>query len=201
MDYSGLCNIDRAQLIAQREERYIDLFRVDFELFNSGRPVDVACNKQRTLSFRLELACQLGGGRCLAGALETGHHYDGHSVWLHSYLCHLRAHERDHLLVDDLNDHLGRVETVHDVCADCGFCHVFCELLDDFEIDICLKESHLDFLHGVLDIFFCQAAFGTQLPENVSQFFSKAFKCHVFTSFYLSGGSPRFYKISVLTAR
>ena len=81
--------------------------------------------------------------------------------------------------MDDLNDHLARIEAVHDVFTDGLLLNGSGKVLDSLEIDVCFKKRDLDFLHRLPDIAFGQTSLASELFEDSLQFFCKALKCHL----------------------
>ena len=71
----------------------------------------------------------------------------GFSARLKRDLRHIGAHQTGHLLVDDLDDHLGGIEAVHDIGTDGPLLHSGDELLDYLEVYIRLQQRHFDFAH------------------------------------------------------
>ena len=90
----------------------------------------------------------------------------GHLLaWLQLELRCLASHQVRHLFVDDLDDHLRRIEAVHHFLADRSLLHGADELLDHLEVDVRLQEGHLDFAHGGLDIRLSEPALSAELSE------------------------------------
>ena len=179
MRNSGFYDIDGILSVSHRKDRHTDFFTVHLQLFDRRRPVNVSRNEERALAVLLILSGELCRRRRLTCTLQTCHHEDRHAVRLNRDLLHVGPHELDHLLIDDLDDHLPGIQTAHDVLADRLRLNILRELLDDLEIDVRLKESHLDFLHGLVDIFLRQGSLGTEHLEYILQFFCKALKCHI----------------------
>ena len=136
---SGFYDIDGILPVSHRKDRYADLFTVDLQLFDRRRPVNVSRYEERTLAVLLILPGKLCRRRRLTCTLQTCHHKDRHAVRLDRNLLHVGTHELDHLLIDDLNDHLPGIQTAHDVLADRLRLNILRELLDDLEIDVRLK--------------------------------------------------------------
>ena len=129
------------------EDVHLLLPAVNLQLLDGGRAIDVAGRQQGFLPFQLQLPGNLGRGRGLAGTLQSRHHDDRDGLTgLHDDLGGLAAHEGDHFLIDDFNDHLARVQAVHHVLADGPLLHRLHELLDHPEVHIGLQQGHLHFL-------------------------------------------------------
>ena len=154
--------------VAHREDFHALLFAVDLQLFDRCGPVDVQRNEQRFFALLLELPGKFRGGRRLTCALKTCHHYDRHLfAGLQSELRGLASHQLRHLFVDDLDDHLRRIEAVHDLLADRPFLYGAHELLDHLEVDVRFEQRHLDFAHRGLDIALRELTLAAQFFENI----------------------------------
>ena len=84
----------------------------------------------------------------------------------------IAAHELNQLLVDDLNDHLGRGERFQHVGAHTAFRHSLGEVLDHLIADIRFQQRHADLTHSLLHIGFLQAALTAKLFEGGGNFLS-----------------------------
>ena len=156
---------------AHGEDIHAHLFAVDLQLFDSRGPVDIQRCQQGLSALGFHLAGQLGCRGGLAGALQAHHHDDsGLTAGKELYLRRLRAHQTDQLVVDDLDDHLGRIQAVHDILADRSLLDGFDEVPDDLEIDIGLQKSHLYFAQGGFDIRFAEPSLAAQILKYVIQF-------------------------------
>ena len=155
------------------------LFSIHLELFDSGRTVYVTGHKERFLPFQFIFSRQFCGGRCLTCTLETCHHNnsDGASR-LELDLCGLGSHEGNQLLIDDLDDHLSRVQPVHHVLPDGTLLHILNEALYDFEVDIRGQKRPLDLLHSLFDVVLCQPSLAPQIAEHILKFFCQTVKSH-----------------------
>ena len=178
MGDSRLRDVDRFLLIAHGKDRNALFGTVHFQLFDSRRAVNVRRHEERPLALGLVFACQLGSRRRFARALKASHHDDRHAALPDRDLRGLGAHELDELVIDDLDDHLAGVQSIHDVLTDGSLLHRFGEVLDHLEVDVGLEEGHLDLLHGLADILLGQATLCAELFEYICQFFGKTFKCH-----------------------
>ena len=82
------------------------------------------------------------------------------------------AHELAQLLVDDLDDHLGRGEGFQHIGADAAFRHSLGEVLDHLIADVRFQQRHADLTHSLLHIGFLQAALAAKLFEGGGNLFS-----------------------------
>ena len=62
------------------------------------------------------------------------------------------AHERDELLVHDLDDLLRRREALHDLGAQGALLDVRHELAHDLEVHVSLEQREADLAHGGVDV-------------------------------------------------
>ena len=100
------------------EHRHVDLAAERAQLLDGGGPLEVGADEQRVAALLLEPAGQLGRVGGLAGALEAGHQHDGGRLAGVGDLDRLAAEGGDQLLVDDLDDLLGRVQRLGQLDAD-----------------------------------------------------------------------------------
>jgi hypothetical protein len=167
------CRRDLGRLMVRPhgEDIHAHLFAVDLQLFDGCGPVDIQGCQQRLSAPGFHLAGQLGCCGGLAGALQAHHHDDsGLSAGKELYFRRLGAHQTDQFVVDDLDDHLGRIQAVHDILADRSLLNGFDEVLDDLEIDIGFQKSHLYFAQGRFDIRFAEPSLAAQILKYVIQF-------------------------------
>ena len=179
MLHSSLCYINRLVLITHGEYFHALLLSVDLQLFNCSRTIHIAGTEKCFFAPALKLTGKLGCGRCLTSTLKTDHHDNGQL--LARTECNLRrlgAHETNHLLINDLDDHLARIQSIHHVLSDGSLLHILDELLYHTEVYIRFQKRHLDFLQRSLDIILCQSSLAAQVLKYILQFFGKTVKCH-----------------------
>ena len=184
------CNFNRVDLTAFKNGNAC-LFTHDLQLFDCGGTVNVARHKQRTVTLVFKHQCKLSAVGGFTGALQTAHHHDCRRMigGVEPGFC--AAHEIRQLFVDNLDNHLGRRQTLHHLCADGTFRDGFGKVFGNLVVDVCFQQRQPHFPHGVLDVSFGQGAFASQSFKGGLQSFGKAFKCH--TSFILySGNDLRF---------
>ena len=92
------------------EHRHVDLAAERAQLLDGGGALEVGADQQRVAALLLEPAGQLGRVGGLARALQAGHQHDGGRLRGEGDPDRLAAEGGDELLVDDLDDLLGRVE-------------------------------------------------------------------------------------------
>ena len=179
MFYCCFRNIRRFVLVTHGKYFHALLFSIDLQLFNRCRTIYITGCKKCFLAFCFQFSCDLCRSRCLTCTLKTNHHDYG--KFLARAKCNLgclRSHEIDHLFVYDLDDHLSRIQSAHNILTDCAFLYILDKFLNNAEVYIGFKQCHLDFLQCCLDIIFCQTTFAAQILEYVLQFFGKTVKCH-----------------------
>ena len=179
MFHCSFCDICRAVLVSHGEDFHSLLLSVNLQLFDCSRTIHITCGKKCFLTLGLKLACDLGGRCRLTGSLQTDHHDHGQFLArAKSDLRCLGAHEIDHLFVYDLDHHLSRIKSAHNILADRALLHILDKLLYDSKVNIRFKQSHLDFPECRLDIILGQSALAAQIFEYILQFFGKTVKCH-----------------------
>ncbi len=99
------------------EHRDAGLLTDHLQLGDGIGTLEVGCHQHRRLALRLEPQSELAGERRLAGTLEAGEHDDGRTVLGVADATRLATKDRDELVVDDLDDLLGRVERLADLGA------------------------------------------------------------------------------------
>ena len=152
-------DIRRLLVISHGEHFHTLLLSVDLQLFNSCRSVDITCYQKRLLTFQLELSCKLCCGRCFTCSLKTHHHNDRLlASRLEFNLRCLRAHQIHQLVIHDLDHHLSRIQSAHHILSDCTLLHTFYKIFDNFEVNICLQKSHLNFTQSRFYIIFCKSS-------------------------------------------
>ena len=180
MFHARLGDIQRLVIRPHGKSVHALLFRVDFQLFYSGRTVNVTGNEQGLFPLQFELARQLRCRCSLTCTLKATHHDNRRRLSrLHGDLRHFRTHERGHLFVYDLNHHLPRIQAAHHIRSDGPFLHRFHELLHHAKIYVRFQKRHLDFLHGSLHIRFRQPSLAAQILKYILKFIRQAFKCHM----------------------
>ena len=165
---SCLCNVNRALLVSHGKDFHALLLSIDLKLCDRCRTIDVTCDQERSFSLGFELACKLGNCGCLTCTLKTCHHQYGDLISLfQGKLCCLASHQAYKFVINDLDHHLSRIQSVHNILSDCTFLYRFRELLHNLKVYIRLKKSHLDFFQSNLNIFLCKSAFTSQLFEYI----------------------------------
>ena len=132
-------------------DRDVDLLAERLELLHRGRALHVGGDQQRPRAALAQLQRQLAGQRRLAGALQADQH--DHRRASPSRLEPARLAEHlDQLVVDDLDDLLGRVEALEDLLADRPLADPLDEALGDLEVDVGLEQRAADLLERLVDV-------------------------------------------------
>jgi len=158
METSGGIDDDQIMLIKRRlfQSRLDDVARIDFgphrkdfdvqlvtdgdHLVDRGRTVDVRSNQQRI--FRMvfsEVVSQFPRRRRFTGALEADHHDHGRTGFVEIDKDRFRSHQFDKFIIDDLDDLLSGIQTLHDFFTHGEVFDFAGEFFHDFKIDIRLK--------------------------------------------------------------
>ena len=149
------------------------------QLLDGGGAVDITGGQQGPLAvLPLHQTGQLGAVGGLTGALKANHHDHRRGLGGDGQLGAGPAHQLGKLLVDDLNDLLGRGQGLQHVGPNSLLRDLGHELLDHLIADIGLQKGQADLTHGLLHIGFGQAALAPQLFKGGGQLFRKSFKCH-----------------------
>ena len=115
MLYSRLRNIQWLVVVSHGKHGNSNLLTIHLQLLDSRRSVYITCHKKWLLAFVLELICKLCRRGGLTCSLKSTHHDDRDLIgWSKLDLCHLRAHELIHLFLNDLDDHVSRIQTFED---------------------------------------------------------------------------------------
>ena len=115
---------------------------------------------------------ELAGQRRLTRALQAGEHDHGRRVLGEPQPAGLAAEDRDELLVDDLDDLLGRVERLGHLGAARPLLEPADEGLDDRQRDVGLEQRDPDLARGGVDVGVGEPALAAQLvktPESRSE--------------------------------
>ena len=125
----------------------------------------------------------------LTVALQAAEHDDGLALVLDDQTRgFLAAHQGDQLLVDDLDDLLGRGQALHDLLAHGALGDLCAEVLRYFVVDVGFQQGHPDLAHGGFDVRLAQFAVAAQLFEHTGKAVGQRFKCHVRCSSQNSNG-------------
>src|SRR2546422_869771 len=124
-----------------------------------------SCEKWLLTLFRVPTR-ELRGGRRLARALEPDEHDHRRRMGRRGEPVAAAAEELDQLIVDHLDDLLGRRQRPQDVLAHGLLPHAVDEGADDFEVDVGLEEGDAHLAQGLLDVFLRQAAAAAQAVED-----------------------------------
>ena len=163
--YSTSCDINGVDL-SHFENGHARLFADNLKLFDCRRTVNVAGNKQGSVSLIFEHQSKLCAVRGFTRALKTAHHDDCRRVIGDGKSCLGSAHEVDKLLIDDFDNHLRRRKAFHNLCADCTLGNGFGEVLGNLIVNVGLQKSKPHLTHCVFNVAFGQCALAYQLFKS-----------------------------------
>jgi hypothetical protein len=147
-------------------------------------------DEQRRVALALQPAAQLAGQRRLTGTLETGQHDHGRRLLRQPDPAGLAAEDLDELLVDDLDDLLGRVQRLRDVGTAGAFLDGVDEGADDRQRDVGLQQRDADLARGGIDVGVGQPALAPQAGEDLVQAVGEGLE-HSTSSEVTGAGWPR----------
>jgi len=136
------------------------------ELLDGGRTLEIRADQQRVAALLLEPAGQLGRGRGLAGALEAGEQHDGRGLAGVGELEGLAAEGDGELLVDDLDDLLGRAEALADLGPDGPDPDPLDEVPGHGQGDVGLEQGDPDLLEDLVDVGLGELALAPEALED-----------------------------------
>ena len=119
--------------------------------------------------WALSQAAELAGERRLARALQAGEHDDGRRLLREPDAARLTTEDGDELLVDDLDDLLGRVQRLADLGAERALAHDVGELLDDRQGDVGVEQRQADVADRLVDVGLREPPLGAEVLEGVGQ--------------------------------
>ena len=112
----------------------------------------------------------------LAAALEAAHQDDGRGLGGELDPGVLPAHQGGQLLVDDLDDLLGRGQALEHFLPDRPFRDGLYKVLDDLVVDVRFQQRQFDLPHRLFDIRLVQFPFGPQPLKGGGKLIGQAFK-------------------------
>jgi len=151
------------------EDRDADALTVDLELLDGVGTLQVAGHQQRGLALLLQPQGELGRQRGLARTLQAGQHDHGRAGLGVAQSTGLPAEDGDELLVDDLDDLLGRVQRLADLRAAGPLLDVADERLDDGQRDVGLEQRDPDLARGGVDVGLGEPTLAPKVLEGVGE--------------------------------
>ena len=140
------------------------------QLVDRGGPVDVATDHHDLLRVLAgQVPRQLGGGRGLARALQTGqqNHHRRWRVQVESLVYF--AHDPDQFIVDDLNQGLPGRQALEHLLAQRPFFHLRDEGLNHGQCHIRLQQGDSHFPQGFADGIFAEPSLAAQFLQGMAQ--------------------------------
>ena len=114
--------------------------------------------------------------RRLSGALQADHHVDRRRRVGELQTRFRAAHERDELVVDDLDDRLRGRQRGEDVGADGFFLDRRHELFGNGKVHVGFEKRDANFARDVVDVGFRQRAATSQTLEDRAEPFAESFE-------------------------
>ena len=151
------------------EDRHAGPLADHLQLGDRVGPLQVGGDQDRGVALGLEPAGQLAGQRGLTGALQTGEHDHRRRVLGEAQPPGLPAQDRDELLVDDLDDLLGRVQRLGDLGALGALADRGDERPDRLQRDVGLQQRLADRAQRVVDVLVRQPSLAAQVFERRGQ--------------------------------
>ncbi len=118
------------------------------------------------MALALEPDAELSGEGRLTRTLKTGQHDDGGRGLREPQAPGLATEDGDELLVDDLDDLLGRIQRLGDLDATRPLLHVGDEGPDDGQRDIRFQQGDTDLASRGVDVRLGQAALAPEVLES-----------------------------------
>jgi len=167
-------DVDRLLVCRAREPLGPGLFGHGLELFDGGRAVDVARDREHFLLALLDQVLgQLGGGGGLARALQAGHQDHGRRLGGEVDVGHARAHGGSQLAVDDAHQHLARRERAHHLGAQGLVLDAGDEVAHHRQGHVGLQQGHAHLAQHVGDVAFGDAGLAAHLLDDAGKFFGE----------------------------
>ena len=141
----------------------------DLQLGDRVGPLQVAGHQQRRVPLALEPVRELAGQRGLAGALQAGQHDHARRLLGQPDPPGLAAEDGDELLVDDLDDLLGRVQRTGYLGALGPLLDPRDEAADHRQRDVRLQQRDADLARGGVDVGVGEPPLAAQAGERVAE--------------------------------
>ena len=168
--HGGLGNVHRVGL-PHLEHGDIQLRAHRLQLLDGGGAVDIAGGQQRALALLAHVTgklCTVGG---LARALQAHQHHHAGGFGADIQFLGLSAHQGAELLVDDLDDHLGRRQGLQHLPAAGPLGDGLGKFLYHLVADVGLQQGHAHLAHRLFDVALGEAALAAHFLKGGIQFF------------------------------
>ncbi|MNW56373.1 hypothetical protein D3C74_340840 [compost metagenome] len=153
----------------RREDRHARALTHDRQLVDRVGALEVRGDEERRVPLLAQVQRELAREGRLAGALEAREHDDGRRVLRQAQAAALPAEDRHELLVDDLDDLLGRVERAGDLGRQGPGPDGTGEVLDDGYSDVSVEERAPDLTDRGVDVRLGETALAPQVLEGRRQ--------------------------------
>lgn len=148
------------------EDRDPGAFADDLELLDGIGALQVGRHEQGLVTLRLQPAAELAREGGLTGTLQAGEHDDGRRSLGEPQPARVTAEDLDELLVDDLDDLLGRVEGLVDVGAAGAFPELGDEGTHDRQRDVGLQQRDPDLPRAGIEVSVGEPALAAEPLER-----------------------------------
>ena len=147
----------------------LDRLGHDFKLLAGRRTIDVHRYKQWAMAAVLEPVRQLARRSGLTRTLQAGHQHHRRRLGCKLDLGGIVAQKFDQLIAQNLDDLFGGGKSSRHLLTDGLFLDVIDQLLDDFEIDVGLKQREANGAQRLLHVFFVEGGLATEGLECALQ--------------------------------
>ena len=152
------------------KKQHADLLRQRFQLRDRSRTVDVTTDHHHLLlTLFLQVLGQLGDGGGFASALQASHQNDRRRRHVEVEVAGLRAHDRSHFVVDDLDQGLAGREAGQHFLADGANFDPLDQGHDHGQRDVGFEQCHAHFAQRFANVVFAQTATTTQALQGAGK--------------------------------
>jgi len=130
-------NVHRFLLVSHGKNFHTLSLTVDLQLCDCRRTVNVTGYQKRLSSFGFQLTCKFGNCGSFTCTLQTSHHENCDLISrTERQVCCLTSHQLHKFVIYDLDHHLSRIQSVHNVLSNGLFLYGFGKLLHNLEVNI-----------------------------------------------------------------
>ena len=160
----------RLHALLRRIHRHAGALADHLQLRHRVRTLQVGRHQQRRMTGILEPIAELAGQRGLTGTLQTGEHDDRRRVLGEvQRAVHALTEHAGQLVVDDLDDLLGRVERLGHLGAQRALADTAGEGAHHLKRHVGVEQGAADLADGAVDIRLGKLAFALQVLERIRE--------------------------------